>query len=250
MRRLSVMASRWPGRALLLAFVLSSCIKEDRSACPCQLFVHLSGPGPMEYRVEDMEGGVWGGGTVPRDTVIYCDVPRSRVRIMAVSGAHLSDGVRIPYGSQSPPLYLYQGIVMADKEALKVNALLHKHYCLLKLVLDGPPGDGAPLGVTVRGVVEGIGLDGRPAPGEFSCSAASGECRLPRQAPADCLLLDIVMEDHVVRTFSLGTYIREAGYDWADTDLQDITIQLSLSVTHIVFRIGDWSREARMDVEI
>ncbi|MBQ9410742.1 MAG: hypothetical protein IJU21_03950 [Bacteroidales bacterium] len=245
------MASRGLRRALLVTFLVTSCIiKEDRSACPCELAVHLSGPGPMEYRVEDIAGEVLHFGSVPRDTVVYCPVPRSRVRIMAASGAHLSGGIRIPYGSESPPLYYYHGEISARGEALKVNAALHKDYCLLTLVLDGPPGDGEPIGVTVRGSVDGIGLDGRPAAGDFSCNVISGDCRLPRQAPADRLLLDIVMEDRVVRTFALGTYIREAGYDWADIDLEDITIQISLSVTHISFRIGDWFRETALNIEI
>ena len=88
------------------------------------------------------------------------------------------------------------------------------------------------------------------AAGDFSCNVISGDCRLPRQAPADRLLLDIVMEDRVVRTFALGTYIREAGYDWADIDLEDITLHISLSVTHIRFRIGGWSMERAFSVEI
>lgn len=246
------MVSRWAGRALLVSFLVTSCaaVKEDRSACPCELAIRLSGPGPIEYRVESVDGGVLHVGSVPRDTVIYRDVPRSRVRVMAVSGAPLGDGVHIPYGSESPPLYLYHGVIGAHGEALRVNATLHKHYCKLTLVLDGPPGDGEPIGVSVRGAVEGISLDGRPAPGEFRCTAVSGECRLPRQAPSDRLLLDIVMEDQVVRTFSLGTYIREAGYDWANTDLEDITIHISLSVTHIRFQIGNWTREVSISVEI
>ena len=246
------MASNAAFRALFVSLLVTSCavVKEDRSDCPCQLAIHLSGPGPMEYRVESVDGGVLHVGSVPRDTVILRDVPRSRVRIMAVSGAPLRDGVHIPYGSESPPLYLYHGVISARGEAMRVNASLHKHFCLLTLVLDGPPGDGDPIGVSVRGAVDGISLDGRPSPGEFSCTAASGRCTLPRQAPSDRLLLDIVMEDHVVRTFALGTYIREAGYDWTDTDLEDITIHLLLSVTQIRFRIGDWTREVSLSVEI
>ena len=251
-RPLRAMANRWTCLALLVSFLVTSCaaVKEDRRACPCELALHLSGPGPIEYRVESVDGEVFHAGSVQRDTVIYRDVPRSRVRIMAVSGAPLGDGVHIPYGSQSPPLYLYHGVISAQSEALRVNATLHKNYCRLTLVLDGPPGDGEPIGISVRGVVDGISLDGRPAAGDFSCKAVSGVCSIPRQAPSDRLILDIVMEDHVVRTFALGTYIREAGYDWTGTDLEDITIHISLSVTHIRFRIGDWSEEQCISVEI
>lgn len=242
------------GRALLpviTAFALLSCsVKEDRSACPCLLAINLSGPGPIEYRIEDSIGDVLHEGTVPRDTVVYHDVPRDRVRIIAVSGAALREEMTIPYGEQSPPLYMYHGIISASGEALKVNATLHKQFCGLTLVLDGPPGDGKPIGVTVRGSVEGIGLDGRPFDGNFNCEVESGTCLLPRQSPSDLLLLDIVMQDKVVRTFSLGTYIREAGYDWTDTDLKDITICLSMSVTQITLKLGDWSHTENINVEI
>lgn len=242
------------GRTLftvIMAFALLSCsVKEDRSACPCLLAVHLTGPGPIEYRIEDSVGEILHEGTVPRDTVVYHDVPRDRVRIIAVSGAALQEEMTIPYGLESPPLYMYHGIISASGEALKVNATLHKQFCGLTLVLDGPPGDGKPIGVTVRGSVEGIGLDGRPFDGDFKCDVKSGACFLPRQSPSDLLLLDIVMQDKVVRTFSLGTYIREAGYDWTDTDLKDITICLSLSVTQITLKLGDWSHTENINVEI
>ena len=183
-RHSSVMAGRRVIPALLVSFLVTSCaaVKEDRRNCPCELALHLSGPGPIEYRVESVEGGVLHVGSVQGDTVIYRDVPRSRVRIMAVSGAPLTDGVHIPYGSESPPLYLYHGVISAQSEALKVNAALHKNFCRLTLVLDGPPGDGESVGISVRGAVEGISLDGRPAPGDFRCKAVSGVCSLPRQA--------------------------------------------------------------------
>ena len=168
----------------------------------------------------------------------------------AVAGAQLSDGVRIPLGSQCPPLYLFCSRFGTDYESLLVNAVLKKHFCQLHLVLDGPPGDGKPVEVMVRGEVDGVGSDGRPSAGSFRCSALQGLCRLPRQAPGDRLWLDIVMEDRVVRTFALGTYIREAGYDWTQASLDDITIYISLSVTQIRFRIQDWSLTVDLNVEI
>lgn len=242
------------GRALLpviTAFALLSCsVKEDRSACPCLLAVNLSGPGPIEYRIEDSIGDVLHEGTVPRDTMVYHEVPRDRVRIIAVSGAELGDGVRIPYGEQSPPLYLYDAWIRTDFETLRADAVLHKSYCNLRLELDGPPGNGKPVEVKVRGQVCGLSPDGRPKYGEFCCPVTGMSCLLPRQSPSDLLLLDIVMQDKVVRTFSLGTYIREAGYDWTDTDLKDITICLSMSVTQITLKLGDWSHTENINVEI
>ena len=247
------MENRMAGPAVFFLFVLlsSSCtVKEDRRACPCLLSIHLSGPGPIEYCISDAEGEVLYSGMASRDTVLYRDVPREKVELLAVSGAPFKDGVSIPPGSESPPMYLYHGWIDADYETLRVDARMRKHYCLLSLDLKGPPGEGEPVGVTVRGSVSGIGPDGRPSAGEFRCPMVEGTCRLPRQAPSDLLLLDIVMQDKVVRTFSLGTYIREAGFDWTAPDLGDITIGLSLSVTQITSRIQDWSTSESINVEI
>ena len=251
------MCFEWLGRRgifctfLITVFVVSCSVKEDRRDCPCLLAVKLSDlpPGPVEYRLEGMDGSLLARGAAARDSVLYFKVPRDGVRLTAVSGCPMADKVQIPYGAQCPPVYLYSGVVSTDYESVLVEPHLRKHFCRLYLVLDGPPGDGKPITVMVRGTVNGIGLDGRPSAGEFNCPVGDS-CLLPRQAQADILLLDIVMEDQVVRTFSLGKYMRDAGYDWTETDLSDITLTVSLSVTHISFHIQDWSHTLSMNVEI
>ena len=58
------------------------------------------------------------------------------------------------------------------------------------------------------------------------------------------------MPDCVVRSFALGHYMLEAGYDWTAPDLEDLPLQLDLSVTAISFRMGNWSTVIPLDVEI
>lgn len=74
--------------------------------------------------------------------------------------------------------------------------------------------------------------------------------RIPRQDPDSPLLLDIVMADSVVRTFSLGSYLKEAGFDWSAPDLGDIDIRLNLSVTSLAVRAPTWESEAFLSIDI
>lgn len=243
------------GALCAVCIVWSSCsIKEERSGCPCLLAVNFTAlpTGRVEYSIEDTDGELLQRGTIHNsDTTLFLPVPRSGVRLTAVSGIGLSpDGIHIPYGSPCPAAYLYRSIIGTDHESVMVTPTLHKHFCNLNLILDGPPGDGVPLDVRVHGSVDGIGYDGRPLAGEFTCSAVSGPCRLPRQAASDNLMLDIVLADNVVRTFALGTYMRNAGYDWAEPDLADISLELSLSVTTLRLIADDWSVTVPLNVEI
>ena len=72
---------------------------------------------------------------------------------------------------------------------------------------------------------------------------------LPRQWD-DSLLMKVDTGDKVVKTFPLGQYIRESGYDWNTPDLEDITIDLDIAVTHLSVVIQGWEKEYKFDVVI
>ena len=74
--------------------------------------------------------------------------------------------------------------------------------------------------------------------------------RLPRQRPGDPLWLDIVLRDSVLRSFPLGTYLEEAGYDWTAPDLPDRDLEIDISVTSIRFQSGTWSDVRELDLVI
>lgn len=237
---------------LIALILLASCsVKEDRNGCPCLLSIAFENmpPGPVDYDLRGLDGSELAQGTVMRDTTLAFQVPRNGVRLTAASGVTGGSGFHIPYGSECPPVYMYCNSVDTGHEYVLVKPVLHKGYCVLNLILDGPPGDGKPLGVAVRGSVNGAGADSRPTYGEFRCNV-SGHCLIPRQNPSDMLWLDIVMEDSIVRTFALGTYLRNAGYDWTEPDLADISIELSLSVTTLRMSTNDWSVTTTLNVEI
>ncbi|MGX8728823.1 MAG: hypothetical protein ACSW75_04555 [Lachnospiraceae bacterium] len=193
------------------------------------------------------------------DTVIVLPVPKGELTVTAVGGA-LAEGdgsVRIPEGEDAPPLYLFHAAVSTEADQVILPVLLHKQYCKLELVFSGPPGYGPPFEVSVEGFFAGWSADGRPLPGPFSrrllvgSGGAGGRSvlRLPRQGD-DSLLMHIVFSDRIVRTFALGSYIAASGYDWAALDLEDLTLNVDISLTSVTVSTDLWSRTEEMEVWI
>ena len=256
------MASRVGWCAVLLASVSCSLVLEDRSVCPCELSVSVSGvKGETSVMVEgEVIGRVW------KDSTLKCRVPRGEVAVMAVSGVSAgefsdfsrtgnSGYIRIPEGLDSPPLRLGYALAHATSDHAAVDLEMHKSYCELSLEVDGPPGWGEPYLLKVHSDVCGFGFGGSVAEGPFSyimTPSGGGRCsvRLPRHGPSSRLSLDIMMPDRLLRTFSLGSYMEKAGYDWTAPDLQDLDLRLSLSVTAFTVRIGLWSDASPMEVVI
>ena len=235
-------------RLLLPAILLSACsIKENRAVCPCALTLELTG-----LPVSPVVLGVAGEGysyveVVHTDTAVVLPVPKGELAVSAVGGA-LAEGdgsVRIPPGEEAPPLYLFHADVSTVAEQMILPVLLHKQYCALELHFTGPPGYGPPFEVEVEGFFGGWLPDGSPSAGPFSrrlLPGADGRAtlRLPRQGD-DSLLMHIVFSDQVVRTFALGSYIAASGYDWTASDLEDLTLQVDISLTSVTLSTDLWT---------
>ena len=240
--------------AILLLFSLSSCslVKENRDSCPCSLVVEVSGllNKTATLLVTSLrDTGYVERICVARDTVMGLFVPRGGVSISAWSGAEAQDAIKIPFGKESPPIYLYHGVVDTRGDTAYAGVTLHKQFCTLYLEVEGPPGWGPPLGAAVRGSACGMTLSGAILQGPFQC-VASGSVRLPRQQPESQLMLDILMEDKTVRTFSLGAYLQKAGYNWTARDLSDITVHMDLSVSAVTFTSPGLTEPVVLTVDI
>ena len=237
--------------------LLPSCsVKEDRTACPCALTVELTG-----LPVRPVVLGVAGEGyscteVVHADTVLVLPVPKGELAVSAVGGA-LAEGdgsVRIPPGEEAPPLYLFYADVSTDAEQVVLPVTLHKQYCALELVFQGPSGYGPPFEVAVEGTYGGWEADGSPAPGPFSrrllpASDGRATLRLPRQGD-DSLLMHIVFSDQIVRTFALGSYIAASGYDWTAPDLEDLTLHVDISLTSVTVSTDLWTITEEIEIWI
>ena len=255
------MENRWEkcvgavGGVFLACVVWASCsvVKEDRTDCPCALRVELYHLPAWPVSLSFTAAGFREEMKVSGDTTLLVRVPKGGVQMLAVAGAALPQdkAFRIPPGYDCPPLYLQTEWLETPGDSARVKVQLHKHFCTLSLSFDGPAGWGEPYWAEVRGSVDGLSLEGTPQEGPFSCRLdTGGSIRLPRQGAEDELWLDIAMPDRVVRSFALGNYLLEAGYDWQAPDLEDLPLQICLSVTTLIFRIRHWNTVIPLDIEI
>ena len=246
------MCSKWLGGLIGLVFLLSCSVKENRTLCPCTLSVELRDiPGPVSVQV--VAGDHRATYTARQDTVMVIQAPKGKIRLMAVCGARLEpeENLEIPYGYECPPVYLYSDLVNTLCDSTRVSVQLNKHFCTLSLKFDGPKGWGEPFWAQIRGNVNGLDREGQPTEGEFSCRLDAGyTVRLPRQTPEEELWLDISMPDQVVRTFALGTYMLQAGYDWTAPDLDDLPLQIQLSITELLLQTSLWKTVIPLEADI
>ncbi len=191
--------------------------------------------------------------------------------------------VNIQAGKDSPMLWSCCKEVLLEKESVRHTMTLSKNYCHLALRVEDTSGATFPFRMEVRGNVCGYNLDGTLQSGKFVAevkylsdadgNAAAGMAagmaadmaadalsssrnigieayiNLPRQKD-NSLCLDIISEDDKVRTFALGNYIEDSGYDWSSENLKDITMTIDYARTSIGFRIGAWERYEHFEVVI
>ena len=70
---------------------------------------------------------------------------------------------------------------------------------------------------------------------------------LPRQRDAS-LKLDIFGDDGLLKSFSLGNYLLESGYDWTAKDLRDATVLVDFAGTQIRIEVGGWDHSYDFDI--
>lgn len=241
---------------------LTACsVKEDREDCPCLLMLDLK---DNDTTVVGYAEVFWrpSGGSVFSDIIengsfseVYeAFVPRGVVDVMAFSGTDADvwgiEGVKIPYGDDCPHVYMHYSKVEAIGESVSEEILLRKNHCVLTInvVSEGE----YPFALCVEGDVDGYGPDGVPSSGPFSYVPEldknnSCEVCLPRQMGSS-LRLNLYTGADVVRSFSLGKYIAETGYDWNALDLMDIMLTIDYSLSVIELLVSDWDNEYSFDI--
>lgn len=249
---------------LILLAVMSavSCIKEDRSDCPCRLVLDFRDVDTSIVRAADIrltsEEGFGFNDVVASSGFegYMITVPRTTLQVCAWAGAgdclNEDMSVSIPLGQECPRLFLHVSSADADCELLEEKVMLRKNHCVLTVMVE--KGGTYPFDLTVKGRVDGYGPDFNPRTGDFSCRAVpdtSGICTvvLPRQLDSS-LILEIDDGTETLKTFAIGESIVAGGYDWNAEDLDDVTIEVDYSLTDIFLDIVDWDKESVYDVVI
>lgn len=177
--------------------------------------------------------------------------------------------IEIDEGRPCPSIWTCCEKVSARADRVTVPVRLHKNFCRIDIQVRDVDGAEFPFKLRVRGNVNGYGLDGKPARGAFLCDAERSETEgsgfgtasentgsghgyavtVPRQTD-DSLILEIVTDDGVAKSFAIGNYIASSGYDWTSADLKDICLEIDYARTVILFTIDKWTHSEQFEVVI
>lgn len=248
--------------ALAVLVMGAGCIKEDRSECPCRLFLDFTDVDTSSIASADIlmtseegfefvdvvESGYFA------DYMIKVPSHQISLQVLAGAGHCLSSdmSVVIPYGEECPKLFRHESVINADSEVVKERIRLRKNHCVLTVQVEA--GEDYPFKLTVKGRVDGYGSNLKPTVGDFSCRAVpddSGQCVvvIPRQLDSS-LALEVDDGTGSVKTFAVGESIVAGGYDWEAEDLDDVTVTLDYSLTEIALEIIEWTEESVHEVII
>lgn len=105
----------------------------------------------------------------------------------------------------------------------------------------------------LEGNVSGYSMDGTPEEGvfySFSSASSGGLChlRIPRQVDGSLLLEIDFLDTGEVRTFPVGEYILESGYDWSAPDLEDIEVEMDFSRSSLTFTVSKWKKTLSYEI--
>lgn len=242
--------------ALIVTLSVSCSIKEDRTACPCRLILDLEEIDTTFVKSLDIlaiyEGKIVFSERVPArnfEDIFVRDVPHGDIRVsvwyIGEERVDNGQGVIIPYGCECPVLYMKSFLADTRGDACLETVQVHKNFCRLTVLMKG---DGEPpYSLTFKGNVDGYRLDGLPSEGDFACVAYPGEngklqAGLPRQVDAS-LILEVDDGTSVLKTFALGEYIINGGYDWTAEELEDLTVTLDYQITYVRVTISGWDKE-------
>lgn len=253
------------GLILLGGLLLGSAcsVREDRIPCPCQLYLDFMCPEidqarHVELMVTSLKGFVW------KDTVDVArvgngysvPVPQTFLHVRACAGADgcaTESGIVIPYGQDCPRVYMHDSDVKVTGEYIKETVTLRKNHCILTVSVEGE--GRLPSAPRVRGNVAGYDAEGLPLDGEFLYTLEEEgfdegyKAVLPRQKDAT-LMLELDDGKGNSKSFALGQYIEDSGYDWTVPDLEDVSVTLDHAMTEIRLVVGGWESVYRYEMEI
>ena len=239
---------------LPLSLALCACsVKEDRSACPCELSIRSDEPLMTEGSVLV---SVFQEGSIVRQGMLSGEdfdsgkctvtVPRKPSTVTVFTGITLMSAaggrwLGIPAEGQCDEVYSCSEPVDPRGDECECTVVLHKNFARLDIAVIGMP-EGASL--RIEGSVQGydlLSLD--PCEGDFGCepeeNGAGWRLRLPRQRD-DSLTLEVASGIGTVGTVPLGAIIAACGYSYDEPDLPDMSVTVDLTRKDAFVRVAGW----------
>lgn len=129
---------------------------------------------------------------------------------------------------------------------------MHKHFCRITMTFITDMTSN--YAVMMKSAWCGLHCSGKPMEGNYSCRlsfdrAGVAVFDVPRQGDAS-LLLEILREGAMTRSYALGNILVDNGYDWMAEDLEDMTISVDYAASVIRINSSAWPTEIIMKVEI
>ncbi len=246
---------------LLLSFLFSCTVKEDRSACPCLLTVDLSksldaGITPPSLWDRDLQLFLFPeSGEELRQVIRYEEaepeyvfrVAKGDVGVSGVLG--LDSGIvegcvwTLPEGVQSDGIYVSSDRVSCLGEEARTVLEMNKQF--VNVEITGLDSLGRRMEVTAA--CSGLDLLSCEAvPGRFRCPLAceaDGVCRfrLPRQSGNDILILLYDETGRLDNRIPLGLYLEEIHYDWSAPSLTDVSLYIDRVMASVSISVSGWT---------
>ena len=246
---------------MTVMLLLPSCfVKEDRDECPCWMTVEMPDrvghDGSVVLRLrgnsdEDaMDCAFKMAETLNTEVgTLEYEVPRGSVGVSVVNSARLA----VPVGEQMDSLYGFFKPYHTRCESVKCDVELHKEFCTVSFTLVDEHYE-SPYDIEVRGNISGVSpWDLVPVNGAFKYAPVAEEgvyqVRVPRQVDAS-LEMVLLSNQEIVSRLPLGEYIIRSGYDWAATDLSDVSVALDLEKQQVMVTVSGWDGVVMMDIVI
>lgn len=257
---------------LIPLFVLAACsVKEDRTYCPSYLTVYAQvatkalGDGNAEVRLYNeteetlLENSVvlslaalaGQGAVMP----VYKNRDYRVLGLTGIDGFEDRDGgLFIPAGQDCPPLQTFS-LTFRTGETEQDYDFYEKfrrdHFRLTLNIINGF--DPHPFTYSVKGGVDGFipGEELELSEGEFTCElqrtereAVSFDCLIPRHGEHLGILKLLVHDDLAaapVKTIKLGEILLQNGYRSDAAVLEDVEMDIDLSLSRINITVADWT---------
>ena len=240
------------------ALSLGSCsVKENRTACPCELIVRpeeaLKTAGNVLVSViqdgEVVKQGMLSGQEFEsgKCRLLVKRKPSVVTVFTGITAMSPLPGERldIRYYNECDEVYSNSQEKELSGDICDCPISLHKNFARLKLTILNLPEDS---GLCVSGTVRGYDLMyAAPYEGMFNCYPALAEgtndccIRLPRQVD-DKLTLTIENGGQTIRTVLMGRLIAATGYSFEDEDLMDISMTLDMEKAEASLGLEDWDQ--------
>ena len=239
-------------RLLCFLFLASCSVKEARDSCPCQVAIDLSDFAKVSQRVrvkvgtERFQRSLTGEDSLRLQLSIVRGEGSLPVAVWSGLKAmtERDDTVRAQGVNTCDSLYLFHHAGEDPGENLRLKAVPHKQFASVFLSIQAEPDREAPSQIRVRSDSNGLALpDGAPVEGTLEIRAdgkGKYHFRLPRQRRSSLIVLEMEGADGLQKSYPLGEWILDSGYDWEAEDLDDLVIGMDLAQWDILVEVLPW----------